>query len=48
MLSEMFHDTVVLRVLISDKIMKVLYEVSSVPVAATVTKEMKAAIGVQV
>lgn len=39
---------VILRVLISDKIMKMLYEVSSIPVDATVIKEIKAAIGVHV
>jgi len=43
----MFHETVILKILISDKTMKVLYDVSSVPVAAMVTKEMKAATGVQ-
>ena len=46
-LSVIFHEIVILRILINDKIMNVLYEVSSVPMAAIVTKEMKAATGVQ-
>jgi len=45
---EMLAETVILSVLIRDKIIKVLYEVSSIPVDATVIKEMKAAIGVHV
>ena len=44
----MFHEIVILSVLISDKIMKVLYEVSSVPMPARVANEIKAAIGVHV
>ena len=46
-LSVIFREIVILRILINDKIMNVLYEVSSVPMAAIVTKEMKAATGVQ-
>lgn len=45
--SEMLMDNVILKIPISDKTTKVLYEVSSVPKAAMVTKEIKAATGVQ-